>query len=50
MENRLQDIYNNEQFNIYYEFLVSENEKYNLTNITLKEDVYIKHFLDSLSL
>ena len=50
MENRLQDLYNNEKFNLYYEFLVSENEKYNLTNITLKEDVYIKHFLDSLSL
>lgn len=50
MESRLQDIYNNEKFKIYYEFLVSENEKYNLTNITLKEDVYIKHFLDSLSL
>ncbi len=50
MENRLKEIYDNKKFEIYYEFLVSENEKYNLTNITLKEDVYTKHFLDSLSL
>ncbi len=37
-------------FYLYYEFLVSENEKYNLTAITNKEEVYIKHFEDSLSL
>lgn len=50
MENRLKDLYKDNKFKIYYEFLVSENEKYNLTNITNEEDVYIKHFLDSLSL
>lgn len=50
MENRLKEIYDNKKFEIYYKFLVSENEKYNLTNITLKEDVYIKHFLDSISI
>ncbi|MFA5542384.1 MAG: 16S rRNA (guanine(527)-N(7))-methyltransferase RsmG [Bacilli bacterium] len=33
----------------YYDFLVSENKKYNLTAITDKEEVYIKHFEDSLS-
>ncbi len=38
----------NQKFNKYYEFLISENEKYNLTNITELDDVYIKHFYDSL--
>ena len=28
--------------------LVEENEKYNLTAITEKEEVYLKHFYDSL--
>lgn len=32
----------------YYELLVEWNEKMNLTAITKKEDVYEKHFLDSL--
>ena len=35
------------QFEEYHKFLVSENEKYNLTAITEKEEVYFKHFLDS---
>ena len=34
----------------YYELLVTENEKINLTTITEKEDVYLKHFYDSLTL
>ena len=34
----------------YYELLVEENKKYNLTNITKKEDVYLKHFYDSLTI
>ena len=34
----------------YYELLVTENEKINLTSITEKEDVYLKHFYDSLTL
>ncbi len=38
------------QFAEYYEFLVLENEKYNLTSIIDKEEVYEKHFFDSLSL
>ncbi len=37
-----------EQFDKYFEFMVSENEKYNLTAIIEKNDVYIKHFLDSM--
>ena len=32
----------------YYNFLKEENEKYNLTAITEKNEVYIKHFLDSM--
>lgn len=35
------------QFERYYEFLNSENKKYNLTAITEKNDVIFKHFLDS---
>lgn len=31
----------------YFEFLVEENQKYNLTAITEKEEVFSKHFLDS---
>lgn len=38
------------QFHEYYQTLVSENEKYNLTAITQEEEVYEKHFYDSLSL
>lgn len=39
-----------EQLEKYYETLVSENKKYNLTAITNKEDVYLKHFYDSLTI
>src|SRR5574341_616631 len=35
------------QFETYYHFLVTENEKINLTAITEKQDVYLKHFYDS---
>ncbi len=37
-----------EQFQIYYDFLIEENKKYNLTAITDYEDVVVKHFLDSV--
>ena len=39
-----------DKFEKYYEILITENEKYNLTSITKKEDVYLKHFYDSLTL
>ena len=39
-----------EQLDTYYDLLVSENKKYNLTSITDKEQVYLKHFYDSLTL
>ncbi|BCB06104.1 16S rRNA (guanine(527)-N(7))-methyltransferase RsmG [Bacillus sp. KH172YL63] len=38
-----------DQFERYYELLVEWNEKMNLTAITDKEDVYLKHFYDSVS-
>ena len=37
------------QFETYYHFLVTENEKINLTAITDKQDVYLKHFYDSIA-
>lgn len=38
-----------EQFELYYRELVTWNEKMNLTAITDREQVYIKHFYDSVS-
>ncbi len=38
-----------EQFEKYYEILVEWNEKMNLTAITDKPEVYLKHFYDSLT-
>lgn len=39
-----------EQFDIYFKFLVEYNEVVNLTAITDEEEVYIKHFYDSILL
>ena len=39
-----------DQFHKYYETLVEWNEKMNLTAITQEEDVYLKHFYDSLTI
>lgn len=38
-----------EQFERYYELLIEWNEKMNLTAITDKPSVYLKHFFDSIS-
>ena len=38
------------QFETYYKILIDYNTKVNLTSIINKEDVYLKHFYDSLSL
>lgn len=47
------NIYLNEQqkdqFATYYQLLVKWNEKVNLTALTEKEDVYLKHFYDSIT-
>lgn len=39
-----------EQFETYYQLLIEWNQKMNLTAITQKEDVYLKHFYDSLTI
>lgn len=38
------------QLETFYKLLISWNEKINLTRITSKEDVYLKHFYDSLTI
>lgn len=38
-----------EQFDIYFQTLVEWNDKINLTTITEKNDVYLKHFYDSIA-
>jgi len=38
------------QLEKYYELLIEKNKVMNLTNITEKESVYLKHFYDSLTL
>lgn len=39
-----------DQLDKYYELLIEWNDKINLTRITKKEDVYLKHFYDSITL
>lgn len=39
-----------EQLNIYMNLLQTENKKHNLTAITKEEDIYLKHFYDSLTI
>lgn len=39
----------NAKLQIYYRYLIQENEKYNLTAITDQNEVWIKHFADSIS-
>lgn len=38
-----------QQFETYYEMLIEKNKVMNLTAITEKEDVILKHFVDSIS-
>lgn len=42
----IDNIKSNQFFDEYYKFLIEENEKYNLTAITEKDEVFYKHFLD----
>lgn len=37
------------QFAQYYQLLITWNERMNLTNITERDEVYLKHFYDSLT-
>ena len=39
-----------DQLELYYEMLIEYNKVMNLTGITEKEEVYLKHFYDSLTL
>ncbi|MGR3742497.1 16S rRNA (guanine(527)-N(7))-methyltransferase RsmG [Companilactobacillus sp. DQM5] len=39
-----------DQFAIYFDFLIAENKKMNLTAITDEKQVYLKHFYDSITL
>ena len=39
-----------EKLEKYYEILYTENKKYNLTAITDKKEVFLKHFFDSLTI
>ena len=38
-----------DKFNLYYDLLIEWNNKFNLTAITDKKEVEIKHFIDSLT-
>lgn len=38
-----------EQFDTYFKLLVEWNNKINLTAITEENDVYLKHFYDSIA-
>ena len=40
----------NQQFELYADLLIEWNQKINLTAITDRQDIYIKHFYDSLLL
>lgn len=46
----MEKITKNRQFDLYCDFLLNENKKYNLTSITDRKEVYIKHFYDSLQM
>src|SRR5690625_4742868 len=37
------------QFDLYYDLLIDWNKKVNLTAITEKKEVYLKHFFDSIT-
>ena len=44
------DDYKLQQLEIYCNLLILENKKYNLTSITEKNQIYLKHFYDSLTI
>lgn len=47
-DQKLTNSLENQAYDIYYEYLIEQNKVMNLTGITEKEDVYLKHFYDSL--
>lgn len=38
-----------QQFKLYFKFLIEVNEQVNLTRITQEDEVYLKHFYDSIT-
>lgn len=48
LDNELLNLLKNEKFNIYYNYLVKQNKLMNLTTITELDEVYYKHFYDSI--
>lgn len=44
----LENLYNDERFEKYFSLLSDWNAKINLTSICQKDEVYLKHFLDSV--
>ncbi len=48
IKQNLLNMLNKPEFLTYYQYLIQQNKLTNLTAITDKEDVYIKHFYDSL--
>ena len=38
------------KLDVYYNYLITTNKKFNLTSITSENDVYLKHFYDSIYL
>lgn len=38
-----------QQFNLYFKFLIEVNQNVNLTRITVEDEVYLKHFYDSIT-
>lgn len=50
LDSNLNTLLENPKFNIYYEYLIKENQHTNLTRITEINDVYYKHFYDSIVL
>jgi len=50
LDNSINELLKNNKFNIYYEYLIAENEHTNLTRIVDENEVYYKHFYDSIIL
>jgi len=48
MNQKILEKLDKQAFQTYYSYLIEENNKINLTAITDREDVYSKHFYDSL--
>lgn len=50
LDDRINNLLKNDKFKQYYEYLITENKHTNLTRIIDENDVYYKHFYDSIIL